>query len=200
MSAWLLALALCAAAAPAKPSAPVLHVKVPDDGKDWQPLPVKAGGIPKQVQSQAILRSVKSSGKLKGENSPARGRVALNSDKGGTWIVAGIFPEALSKSRAHFEVRLWVRKGVVENAQAALVRVMDRRPGGGEGLLAFELRDRAIDFSEETPSGGLVVISALDDRRSPKTFNAGTLSGASFASLDVGLAEVSWSVRGLNSP
>ncbi len=114
-------------------------------------------------------------------------------------MILSIFPRALEKKRKHFEVRLRLVEGYVEEAKAVLVTVVDRRPRVGAGLDAQELTRAGVEFEEEFPDEGEIRVAALDPRPSSKAFNAGLLRGASFADRDAGLADVSWSVRGLKA-
>jgi hypothetical protein len=176
-----------------------IHAVIHADAKDWEPLAVKAGGDPLQAETKAILRQEKVKGKYKGAPSKAKASARLHpAGKNDRWLVVCVFPKALERKRRHFEVRLKIVEGFVEEAKAAIVSVVDRRPGVGAGLDSFELRAQGVEFEEDSPASGTVVVSALDSRPSKSAFNAGTLKLAAFDAQDVGLADASWSVKGLS--
>ncbi|HXT00957.1 MAG TPA: hypothetical protein VN915_09805 [Elusimicrobiota bacterium] len=175
-----------------------LHAIIHPDSKDWEPLAVKAGGDPFQAETRVILREEKSRGKYKGAAVKATSSARLYKAGEDRWLVVRVFPKApVEKRRVHFEVRLKIVEGYVEEVKAAAVTVVDERANVGAGLDAHELRDRGIEFEEDTPASGTLVISALDPRPSKSAVNSGALKLASFAGKALGLADVSWSAKGL---
>jgi hypothetical protein len=186
--------------AKAKLSRP-LHAVIHADAKDWEPLAVKAGGDPFQVETKAVLRQEKVKGKYKGASSKAKASAHLyHSGKVDHWLVICVFPKALERRRMHFEVRLKIVEGFVEEAKASIVEVGARGARAGAGLDSFELRSQGVEFEEDSPASGTVLISALDPRPSKSALNAGTLKLAAFVDESVGLADASWSVKGLAAP
>ena len=184
----------------AKLSRPI-HAVIHADAKDWEPLAVKAGGDPFQAETRTILRQEKVRGKYKGALMKAAASARLYKAGDDRWLVVRVFPKGLvEKRRLHFEVRLKIVEGFVEEAKAAAVTVVDPRTEAGDGLDAFELRARGVDFEEDSPASGTLLISALDPRPSKAAVNSGALKLASFANKAAGLADVSWSVKGLPPP
>jgi hypothetical protein len=106
----------------------------------------------------------------------------------------------IAKRRIHFEVRLKIVEGLVEEAKAAVVTIVDPRPNEGDGLDSYELRARGVEFEEDSPSAGTLLISAVDPRPSKSAVNSGTLKLGAFGNKAVGLSDVSWSVKGLPPP
>ena len=174
-----------------------IHAEIQADAKEWEPLSLRAGGDPEQAETKAVLREVQTHGKYKGTPSKAKAIARLRKRKDDLWLIYSVFPKALEKRRAHVEVRLRLVESYVENVEASLLTVVDHRPTAGIGLDADELRARGIEFEEDSPASGSVLISALDPRPSKSAFNAGTLKLAAFGDEQVGLADVSWSVKGL---
>ncbi len=177
-----------------------LHATIHPDAKDWEPLSLKAGGDPFQAETKATLRQEKVKGKYRGTPSKASARARLHKVGDDRWLVVSIFPKGLEKPRMHFEVRLRIFEGFVEDVKGAIVTVVDRRPGAGAGLDSYDLRSEGVAFEEDSPASGSLLISALDPRPSKSAFNAGSLKRAEFGDKAVGLADVSWSVKGLPSP
>jgi hypothetical protein len=173
-----------------------IHATIHAEAKDWEPLSLKASGDPALAETRAVLRQAKVKGKYKGTASKAKAFARLRGRKDARELVISIFPKDLEKRRRHFEVRLRLIEGFVENVEASLVSVVDRRYTGA-GMDSLELRERGVEFQEDSPSSGQILISALDPRPSKTAVNSGTLKLASFADDGVGLADVSWSVVGL---
>lgn len=173
-----------------------IHATIHPDAKDWEPVSLKAGGDPLAAENGAVLRQAKVRGKLKGAASKARSFARLRKAKDDRWLVISVFPKALERRRAHLEARLRLVEGFVEDVKVSLVSVVDRRYTGA-GMDSDELRSRGVEFEEESPERAQVLVSALDPRPSKAALNAGTIRQAAFADKDVGLADVSWSVKGL---
>ena len=177
-----------------------MHAVIHPDAKDWEPLSVKAGGDPYQAETKATLRQEKVKGKYKGTPSKATAIARLHKAGQDRWLVVVIFPKGLERQRLHFEVRFRIVEGFVEDAKAAIVTVVDRRPGAGAGLDSYDLRAQGVEFEEDSPESGSLLVSALDPRPSKSAFNAGSLKRAAFGDKAVGLADASWSVKGLPPP
>jgi len=163
--------------------------------REWEPVTLRAGGDPGQAATRVVLNIRGRRKRGTPSTSKARARVYASGDA--RWLIVSVYPRALERRRKHFEIRLKLVEGYVEAVKAALVTVVDRRPGAGAGRDSRELSRAAVAYEEEFPSSGDVRVAALDPRASSSAFNAGTLRGASFADRDAGLADVSWSVRGL---
>jgi len=174
-----------------------IHAVIHKDSASWDPVSLRVGGNPAAAETRALLRVRGQKAKRHGTASRARATARLRKAGDDRWLVISVFPRALEKRRKHFEVRLKIVEGYVEEAKAALVTVLDRRPEAGAGLNADELTRAGVEFEEEFPSSGEILLSALDPRPSAKAFNAGLLRGASFADRDAGLADAAWSLRGL---
>ena len=177
-----------------------MHAVIQADAKDWEPLSLKAGGDPFQAETKAILRQEKVKGKYKGTPSKAKASARLHKDGQDRWLVVSIVPKGLERQRMHFEVRLRIVEGFVEDVKGAIVTIVDRRPDAGGGLDTYDLRAQGVEFEEDSPESGALLISALDPRPSKSAFNSGTLKHAAFGNAAVGLADVSWSVMGLPPP
>ena len=109
-----------------------------------------------------------------------------------------MYPKSLEKRRKHFEVRLRVAEGNVEQVEAALITLTDRR--AYKELDKPALRRLGVSFEEENPGSGTVSFSALDPKTGKSSWNAGRLSGAAFADADAGYADVSWSSKTVEKP
>lgn len=180
-------------ATPARPIRAVIH----KSAARWTPVSLRAAGDPAAARTSVLLHIHGAGRRRRGTASRARASARLHRMKDDRRLIVSIFPRALEKKRKHFEVRLRLVEGYVEEAKAVLVTVVDRRPRVGIGLDSQELTRAAVEFEEEFPDAGEIRVAALDPRPSSKAFNAGLLRGASFADRDAGLADVSWSVRGL---
>lgn len=211
---WL-ALLLAASTAAQEPSTATVHVAgdapkpklarpikavIPKEAKDWEPIALKEGGDPHQAATGATLRQVKAAaGGVKGVRSKAAAAVRVYKLKDGvSLLVISVYPQELMKKRKHFEVRLRMAEGNVEQAEAALMTVTDRRDY--RELDKPTLRRLGMAFEEENPGSGLVTLSALDPRPGKTSWNAGKLSQAAFADLYAGFSDVSWSVKGVAAP
>ncbi|OGS36117.1 MAG: hypothetical protein A2506_08930 [Elusimicrobia bacterium RIFOXYD12_FULL_66_9] len=177
-----------------------LHLVIHPDAKDWEPLSLRAGGDPGQARNAAVLRQVRSKGKVRGVASQAKASARVIVSKNDLWLVVSVFPKSLEKKRCHFEIRFRVVERFVENVQVQAVSVVARDPAAGAGLDSFALRAAGIAFQEESPGSGQLTVSALDARPAKRTFNAGRLKLAAFADKALGFSDVSWSVRGLSAP
>ena len=179
----------------------LMHAVIHPGAKEWEPLAVKAGGDPFQAETRLTLRQEKKRGKYKGTPMKASASARLYRAGQDRWLVVRVFAKGpVERRRLHFEVRLRIFEGFVEEVRAAVVTVVDPRPDAGAGLDSYELRARGIAFEEDSPSSGSILISALDPRPSNSAVNSGALKLASFANKAVGLVDVSWSVKGLPLP
>ena len=181
-------------ATPARP----MHAVIQPDARGWEPLSVRAGGDPLRAETKATLRQKKVKGGYKGTPSKARASARLHKAGDDRWLVVCVFPKALERGRLHIEVRLKIVEGFVEEAKAAIVTIVDRRPQAGAGLDSYDLRARGVEFEEDSPASGALLISALDPRPSKSAVNSGTLKLAAFGDAAVGLADASWSVKGIS--
>lgn len=167
------------------------------EAKDWEPVALKPGGDPEQAATAVTVKLAKVKGKYKGTATKAKSFARRHKDGADAWLVYSIFPAALERRRGHFEVRLRIVEGFVEDAKAAAVFVVDRRRGAGAGLDSFEMRERGVAYEEDFPSSGAILISALDPRPSKGARNSGALQRAAFPDKELGLVDASWSATGL---
>lgn len=177
-----------------------IRATIHKDAKDWEPLSLREGGVPGAGENAVALKVVKVSGRMKGENSKSRSFAAIrNGRKGSRWLVISVHPKALERRRTHFEVRFRIVEGFVEEAVAAAVTVTDLKapPPGKRPLDSFELREQGIEYQEENPGSGALVIAELDPKPSAAASNAGRLEKAEFADKDFGFVNLSWSVKGV---
>lgn len=178
-----------------------IHATLHAEAKDWEPLSLKPGGDPLAMATAVEVRLEKVKGKLKGTAAKATATARVHKERDARWLVVSIFPKRLGglidRDKPHFEVRFRVVEGFVEDVKAVLVRLDDPGAPGASGLDAWELRERGIAYEEDTPGSGAVLVAALDPRPSKSARNAGKLEKAAFASADVRLATLSWSVVGL---
>lgn len=175
-----------------------MHAIIHPDAKDWEPVALKAGGDPGQAETKVTLREEKVRGKYRGAGVKAAASARLYKAGEDRVLVIRVFPKtAVDRRRVHFEVRLKIAEGYVDEVKAAAVTIVDERPNVGAGLDVHELRARGIEFEEDTPASGTVLISAIDPRPSKTAVNSGVLKLASFANKVVGLADVAWSAKGL---
>lgn len=187
-----------AAKAAVKPVAkPRLHAVIHPEAKNWEPLSLRAGGDPEKTETKVVLRLAKSRGIYKGSPSKATAAARLHRAGQDHWLTIAVFPKELEKRRRHFEIRLRLAEGFVEEAKAVLVTVVDQLPDVGAGHDLAELREEGVEFEEDSPASGSILISALDPRPSRSAVNSGTLKLAAFEARDVGLTDVSWSTTGL---
>ncbi|MBI3288556.1 MAG: hypothetical protein HYZ74_03455, partial [Elusimicrobia bacterium] len=119
-----------------------------------------------------------------------------------TWLVVSVYPKSLERREAHIEVRFRVFEGFVEEMQVAAVSIIDRRrrEPSAHPLDSFDLRAEGIEFQEEGPGSGAVVVSALDARTRKDAANSGRLELAEFVDKDLGFVNLSWSARGVAAP
>ncbi len=174
-----------------------IHAIIHKRSAHWTPVSLRVGGDPGAARSAATLAIHGRGRRRRGKSSAAQAFARARARGDETRLTISVFPRALRRRRKHFEIRLRVVEGFVEEAKAALVTVVDRRPGVGAGLDAEGLTREGVEFEEEFPGSGEILISALDARPSSKAFNAGRLRAAVFADRDAGLCEVSWSTHGL---
>ena len=178
-----------------------LHAVIHKDAADWEPLSLRAGGVPGSADDAVSLKVVKIKGRMKGENSRARSSARLHKGKKDSrWLVISVYPKSLERRRTHFEVRLRIFEGFVEEAEAAAVTVTDRRRTSGRPLDSFDLREQAIEYESEKPGSGQIVVAELDPRPGASARNSGRLEKAEFADKDLGFVNLSWSVSGLKAP
>lgn len=176
-----------------------LHAVIHKDAADWEPLGIRAGGVPGSADDAASLKVVKVRGRMKGENTKARSAARLHKGKKDSrWLVISLYPKALERRRTHFELRFRIFEGFVEEVEAAAVTVTDRRrQKSGRLLDSWDLREQAIEYESEKPGSGQFVVAEFDPRPGASARNSGRLEKAEFADKDLGFVNLSWSVRGL---
>jgi hypothetical protein len=175
-----------------------IHAVIHKDAASWEPVSLLVGGDPGAMRTRAVLRARRTKkGKVVGDLTHATASARVHPTGDDRWLVISVFPRALARRRKHFEIRFRIVEGYVEEAKAALVTVVDQRRRAGEGLDSAELTRKGIEYGEEFPDSGALVVSALDGRPSSEALNVGSLRRAYFADLEAGLAEVTWSVKGL---
>lgn len=181
----------------ARPMRAVIH----KDAVDWEPLSLREGGVPGSSDNTVSLRVVKIKGRMKGDNSKARVSARLHKGKKDSrWLVIALYPKSLERRRTHFELRLRIFEGFVEEVEAAAVTVTDRRRStGGKLLNSYDMREEAIEYQEERPGSGQFVVSELDPRPGTGASNSGRLEKAEFADKDLGFVNLSWAVKGLRA-
>lgn len=175
-----------------------MHAVIHKDAVDWEPLSLREGGVPGASENTVALKVVKIKGRMKGENSKARSAARLHKGKKDSrWLVISLYPKALERKRAHFEVRFRVFEGFVEEVEAAAVTVTDhRRPSTAKLLDSYDLREEGIEYQEERPGSGQIVVAELDPRPAASSVNSGRLEKAEFADKDFGFVNLSWAVKG----
>lgn len=185
---------------PKKKLARPMHAVIHADAKDWEPIGLRVGGVPGSGSNSVALKVVKVKGRMKGENSKAAAVARLHDGrKESTWLVISLYPDSLASKRAHFEVRLRVFEGFVENVQVAAITVTERRrKPSSKRLDAYELRSEGIEYQEDRPGSGRVLVSALDPRPGRRSLNSGRLEKAEFSKA-LGFVNLSWSLRGVTS-
>lgn len=182
---------------PARP----LHAVIHKDAVDWEPLGLRAGGVPGSSDNSVSLKVVKIRGRMKGENTKAKSAARLHKGKKDSrWLVISLYPKALERKRTHLELRFRVFEGYVEEVEAAAVTVTDRRrPPAGKLLDSHDLREGGIEYQEDRPGSGQLVVAELDPRSGAASVNSGRLEKAEFADKDLGFVNLSWSVRGVRA-
>ncbi|MDD5303695.1 MAG: hypothetical protein PHS14_11375 [Elusimicrobia bacterium] len=178
-----------------------IHAVIHKDAVDWEPLSLREGGLPGSADNAVSLRVVEIKGRMKGDSSKARSAARLHKGKkDSVWLVISVYPKSLEGKRTHFELRLRVFEGFVEEAEAAAVTVTDRRrPPAGKLLDSFDLREQAIEYQSERPGSGQLVVAELDPRPGASSVNSGRLEKAEFADSDLGFVNLSWSAKGVRA-
>lgn len=176
-----------------------LHAVIHKDAADWEPLGVREGGLPGAGDNTVSLKVVKVKGRMKGENSKARSAARLHKGaKDSRWLVISLYPKSLELKRTHLELRFRVFEGYVEEVSAAAVTVTDRRRQQTARLLdSYDLREQGVEYQEERPGSGQIVVAELDPRPGTASVNSGRLEKAEFADSNFGFVNLSWSVRGV---
>lgn len=177
-----------------------MHAVIHKDAVDWEPLSLRVRGVPGSATNSVALKVVKVKGRMRGENSSARSAARLHKGpRNSTWLVISLYPRSLEAKRTHFELRFRLVEGFVEEAEAAAVKVTDRRRQKSSRLLdSFDLRAQAIEYESEKPGSGQISVAELDPRPGSAARNSGRLDKAEFAHRDLGFVNLSWSVRGLS--
>jgi hypothetical protein len=178
-----------------------MHAVIHKDAVDWEPLALREGGVPGSADNAVTLRVVKVSGRLKGENMRARSVARLHRGaKDSRWLAISLYPKGLEARRTHLEIRFRIFEGYVDEVEAAAVTVTDRgRPASAKLLDSYDLREEGIEYQEERPGSGQVVVAALDPRPGAAAVNSGRLEKAEFADGDLGFVNLSWSAKGVRA-
>lgn len=176
-----------------------LHAVIHKEAADWEPLALRARGVPGAATNSVALKVHRVKGRMKGDNSSARSAARLHKGpKDSTWLVISLYPKSLEAKRTHFELRFRIVEGFVEQVEAAAVKVTDRRRQKSSRLLdSFDLREQAIEYESEKPGSGEISVAELDPRPGSSARNSGRLEKAEFAHKDLGFVNLSWSVRGV---
>ncbi len=174
-----------------------MHATIHKDAVDWEPLGLKTGGDPGQAENAAALKVVKVSGRMKGENSKATASARVHPGrKDSKWLIVSVRPKSLVRRSTHIEIRFRIFEGFVEEVEASAVTITDRRGAPKKPLDSRELREAGLEFQEEKPGSGMVIVSALDPRPGSGV-NAGRLEKAEFGDKDLGFVNLSWSAKGV---
>ncbi len=178
-----------------------MHAVIHKDAVDWEPLSLRVGGVPGAAENTVALKVVKIKGRMKGENSKARSAARLHKGKKDSrWLVISLYPKSLERKRTHLEIRFRVFEGFVEEVEAAAVTVTDRRrPTTAKLLDSYDLREEGIEYQEERPGSGQIVVAELDPRPASSSMNSGRFEKAEFADKDFGFVNLSWAVKGLRA-
>lgn len=178
-----------------------IHAVIHKDAVDWEPLGLREGGVPGSAENTVALKVVKIKGRMKGNNSKAKSVARLHKGaKDSRWLTISLYPKALERRRTHFELRFRVFEGYVEEVAAAAVTVTDRRETPpGKLLDSYDLRQEGIEYQEERPGSGQIIVSELDLRPGTTAANSGRLEKAEFADKDLGFVNLSWSSKGLRA-
>jgi hypothetical protein len=177
-----------------------MHAIIHKDAVDWEPLSLRVGGVPGSSDNAVSLRVVKVNGRMKGANTSSRPAVQLHKGaKDSRWLVISIHPKSLEKKRTHFEIRFRIFEGYVEELEAAAVTVTDRSRSVTVAADSYNLRDDGIEYQEERPGSGQIIVSELDPRAGKGSLNSGRLEKAEFADKDFGFVNLSWSVKGVRA-
>jgi len=191
--------AAAAAPAPAAAARPI-YVKLHKESSGWEPVSVRAGGDAEKTGNlltrQLEKARIKGKAVWRGRRVAATAKVRVYPVKDDRMLVVSLFPKQEALSGTHFEVRLLVSEGYLDEAKVAKVRC---RAPEGRGLDSFELASKGLDFSEDFPGSGQLVLSALNPKAGKRSLNAGRLSRAEFADADWGLVDAAFSVRGVTA-
>ena len=177
-----------------------MHAVIHKDAVDWEPLSLREGGVPGSAETAVALKVVKIKGRMKGDNSKARAYSRVHKGvRDSRWLVISVYPKSLERRRTHFEIRLRVVEGFVEEVEAAAVIVTERRrlETPKRPRDSYDLREEGIEYQEERPGSGQLVVAELDPRPGSAAANSGRLEKAEFADKDIGFVNLSWSVHGL---
>lgn len=178
-----------------------LHAVIHKDAADWEPLSLRAGDVSGSAGNAVSLKLRKVKGRLTGERAKAKSAARLHRGaKDSRWLVISLYPKALEGKRTHLEIRFRIFEGFVEEAQAAAVTVTDRRRLPSAQLFdSYDLREEGVEYQEEQPGSGQLVVAELDPRSGASSVNSGRLEKAEFADKDLGFVNLSWSVRGVRA-
>lgn len=199
--------AVPASSAPAPIPKRPIHAVIHKEAVDWEPLSLREGGEPGAAETAVALKVVKVKGRMKGENSKAKALARVHpGPRDSRWLVITVRAKPLERRRTHLELRFRVFEGYVEEVSVAAVTVSDLRraptprPLDSGSIDSFDLRAAGVEYEEEHPGSGSLVVSALDWRPAASARNSGRLEKAEFADKDLGFVNLSWSVRGVAGP
>lgn len=178
-----------------------IHAVIHKDAVDWEPVSLRTGGTPGSAGNTITLKVLKLKGRLKGEIAKAKSAARLHKGiKDSRWLAISLYPKALERRRTHFEVRFRIFEGYIEEVEVAAVTVTDRRrPPSARLLDSYDLREEGIEYQEERPGSGQLIVAELDPRPGEASVNSGRLEKAEFADKTLGFVNLSWSVKGVRA-
>lgn len=164
----------------------VSKVKVHAAAAGWEPLSVKLGGDPEQARTFF-------------KKGPAKAAARVYPSGEDKLLIVSIYPPALRVSRTHLEVRFLIIEGFLEQAKAAAVRIVGGRyTPSDEEQDSKTLERKGVEYAEEYPGSGRILLASIDPGPGVQAVNAGTLTRASFGARDLGPVSLGWSVAGVN--
>ncbi len=187
------------APAPEKPRA--VHrilARLHPQAKHWRPVSLVVGGDAEAARDfwerQLTRRRIKGRLAWRGRSCPATAKARSYRLSGGDRrLIVSLFPKTSKLRGYHLEFRFLISEGYLDSMQVASVRSQDA------SLDSVELTRKGIDFREDFPGSGRLVLSALDFRPGRRALNAGALERASFADPELGLLSAGFSARGVRS-
>ncbi len=166
-----------------------VHVRVGLDAEDWKPVSVRrvSGGAGRTGFERQIKRG-------RGQKSTARASARSYVVKGGKQVIISVYPSSLRLARTHLEARFLVDRGELESASVVAVTMV----GGiaspeDEKEDSVTLRAKGVDFLEESPASGTILLSALASGPG-RAANAGRVQDAAFGSSSLGVVDFSWTL------
>lgn len=169
-----------------------LRVKLHKEGKDWEPVSVRAGAGDALAMSTSFERRIV---RKKGRRSKAKAVARLFPKGEDKVLIVSIFPEALKKKRIHVELRMKLVEGWLEEVKVAAITAEGE--AAEEHLDSRKLKLAGIPFSEDFPAEAALSIVAIDPAGNAKAVNAGRLK-AEFGLEDLGLVSLTYKTKGVN--